>query len=385
MPISSLAATDTPVSRPLASSHRTTAGGPPPIDRTQRRASRPGLLVAGGAALVALGVSLLAPTVSALLVAIVLGVVAANGGLLPAVTRPGLDVASRRLLRLGIVLLGLHVSLTQIADLGVGVVAVAVAVVASGFATAELLGRRLGLRAGQRLLIGAGMSICGAAAVAAVEGVVRERAGGVVRERAGGVVRERAGGGDARHEEDVVTAVALVVVLGTAMIAVVPLVAGAVGMAQRPAGLWAGASIHEVAQVVAAGGIIGGAALQAAVVVKLTRVLLLAPVVALLGLRVRRDGPAGVGAVGRRPPLVPLFVVGFLGAVLVRTAGVLPTAALDAASLVQTLLLAAAMFALGTGVRAATLRRVGGRPVLLAAATTLVVALVGLAGILALA
>lgn len=220
------------------------------------------------------------------------------------------------------------------------------------------------------------MSICGAAAVAAVEPVAREQAA---------VGSARQGAQDPQEvDAQVVTAVALVVALGTLMIGLVPAVSSLLGLGERTAGLWAGASIHEVAQVVATGGILGGVALQAAVVVKLTRVLLLAPVVALLGLRARRAARAhGGGMPGvRRPPLVPLFVVGFLAAVALRGVGIVPEGALEVLATAQTLLFAAAMFALGCGVRLATMRAVGGRPVALAALTTTVVACIGLGGVL---
>lgn len=336
----------------------------------------PGLGLALAAAVLSVGVSARIPAVSALLLAIVLGIVVGNAGILPASTAPGLAVASRRLLRVGIVLLGLYVAPAQITALGGGVIAVAVAVVAGGFLVAEIAGRLLGVAPSQRILIGAGMSICGAAAVAAVEPVAREQAA---------VGSARQGAQDPQEvDAQVVTAVALVVALGTLMIGLVPAVSSLLGLGERTAGLWAGASIHEVAQVVATGGILGGVALQAAVVVKLTRVLLLAPVVALLGLRARRAARAhGGGMPGvRRPPLVPLFVVGFLAAVALRGVGIVPEGALEVLATAQTLLFAAAMFALGCGVRLATMRAVGGRPVALAALTTTVVACIGLGGVL---
>lgn len=315
----------------------------------------PGLALAAGAAVVAVGVNRLVPTLSALLVAILLGVLAANVVRLPAAVQPGLAVAGKKLLRAGIVLLGLQLSLSDIVALGPGVIGVVVAVVVGGFTVAELLGRRLGLSPARRLLIGAGTSICGAAAVAAVDGAVEDS-----------------------REEDVVTAIALVVVFGTLMIPLVPALGHVLDLSPQANGWWAGASIHEVAQVVAAGGIIGAAALKGAVVVKLARVLMLAPVIAIIGLRERRAGRT----TGARPPIVPLFVLGFLAASVLRTTGLLPASVLDVGAIAQTFLLAAAMFALGCGVRMATLRAVGGRPVVLAAATTLTVAAIGLAGVL---
>lgn len=402
--------------------------------RADLRSVAPGLLLASGVAVLCLAVGRVLPGVSPLLVAIVLGVGVGNAGRLvaalpdrvlarlsdsapaaikgrarsqgtatiPGALEPGLAVASRRLLRLGIVLLGLSVSVAQITALGAGIVAVAVAVVAGGFLVAEVVGRLLHVPVSVRILIGAGMSICGAAAVAAVEPVAREHARaeagsrGVHRD-ARGVDGEAQGVGrdvpgvDRDVDEQVVTAIALVVALGTLMIGAVPVLCGALGLDPRVAGLWAGASIHEVAQVVATGGLLGGAALQAAVVVKLTRVLLLAPGVAILGLRARRAHPArraaasgrgSQGDVAAQPPLVPLFVVGFLVAVGLRSLGVVPAGLLQALGMAQTLLFAAAMFALGCGVRVGTLRAVGGRPVVLAVVTTLTVAGLGLAGVL---
>lgn len=315
-----------------------------------------GLALAGAAAAVSLGVNLAVPTLSALLVAILAGVVLTNTVGVPDAAAPGLAIASKRLLRLGIVLLGLQVSLADVAGLGPGVLTVVVGVVVVGFAVAEFAGRALGLRRSQRVLIGAGISICGAAAVAAVDGALGER-----------------------EDEDPVAALALVVLFGTLMIALVPAAGAALGLDAHAQGLWAGASVHEVAQVVAIGGIVGGGALQIAVVVKLARVLMLAPVITVLTLLERRRSAAQPGA--RRPPLVPLFVLGFIAASALRTSGVVPAGVLQGAAWVQTLLLSAAMFALGCGVRVAMLRRVGGGPLALAALTTLAVLAVGLGGV----
>ena len=113
-------------------------------------------------------------------------------------------------------------------------------------------------------------------------------------------------------------------------------------------------------------------------IVKLARVLMLAPVMAVMSMQQRRHGAKD----GKRPPLVPLFVVGFLAMVLVRSFVPLPEPVLEAGSLLQTLLLAAAMFALGTGVRISLLKQVGLRPFLLAALSTVLVASVALGGVL---
>ncbi|WP_432457767.1 YeiH family protein [Cellulomonas iranensis] len=327
------------------------------------RALTPGLALCAAATLASLGAAHVLPGVSPLVVAIALGVVLANTTGAPAAAGPGLAVAARRLLRVGVVLLGLRLALADVAALGAPLLAVVVVVVAGGVLGTLALGRALRVPAHLAVLVACGFSICGAAAVAAAAGVTDP---------------------DDEAEQDTVTAVALVVVFGTLMIGLVPLVAPLLGLRGARAGAWAGASVHEVAQVVAVGGALGGAALTAAVVVKLARVLLLAPVVAALALHRRRavraaDGPT---TTGRRPPVVPLFVAGFLAMVVVRSTVPLPDGLLAAAGTAQTALLTAAMFALGCGVRFAALRAVGLRPVVLAVLSTAWVAGLAAVGVL---
>ena len=332
----------------------------------------PGLGLAALAAAIAWPVSALVPVVSPLLVAIVLGIVLGNAvPTLPARFRPGLDFAAKPLLRLGIVALGAQVVLGDILDLGWPVLVLAAVVVAVGIATSVLLARLTRVDGDLALLIGCGFGICGAAAVAGIESTMRAK------------------------KEDVAAAIGLVVLFGTAMIAVVPLTSSGLGLDEATAGMWAGASTHEVAQVVAIGGIIGPAALEVAVLVKLARVIMLAPTVAILELVMRRsearvrtasaeagDESAVPAPAGQRPPIVPLFVIGFLLMAGLRTFGLLPEMAVTGLGIVQTVCLSMAMFALGRGVQWRALRSLGGGPIALATMTTIVVALVALGGAL---
>ncbi|MFF8893198.1 YeiH family protein [Brevibacterium casei] len=332
----------------------------------------PGLGLAALAAAIAWPLSALAPVVSPLLVAIVLGIVLGNAvPTLPATFRPGLDFAAKPLLRLGIVALGAQVVLGDILDLGWPVLVLAAVVVAVGIATSVLLARLTRVDGDLALLIGCGFGICGAAAVAGIESTMRAK------------------------KEDVAAAIGLVVLFGTAMIAVVPLTSSGLGLDEATAGMWAGASTHEVAQVVAIGGIIGPAALEVAVLVKLARVIMLAPTVAILELVMRRsearvrtasaeagDESAVPAPAGQRPPIVPLFVIGFLLMAGLRTFGLLPEMAVTGLGIVQTVCLSMAMFALGRGVQWRALRSLGGGPIALATMTTIVVALVALGGAL---
>lgn len=357
----------------------------------------PGLLFAAAGVAVAYAVSAPFDMVGPMVAAIVLGVVVGNVARVPSVLEPGLAVASKRVLRIGIVVLGLRLSLHDVAGLGAGMILTVIAVVAGGIVTGVAIGRALGIGRRQRLLIACGFAICGAAAVAAVAGVLGGRAdGGKVsdgeddgdRGRDGGKAGAGAGAnaegaGEPGLRESVAAAIALVVVFGTLMIALVPMLGHALGLTDMEVGMWGGASVHEVAQVVAIGGSVGGAALGAAVVIKLGRVLMLVPVMAVLGVvERRRIRAAGGGGDVDLPPIMPLFVAGFLAMVAVRSTGVVPQGVLDAAGVAEQLLLGAAMFAMGVGVRFSLIRKVGGAPVVMAAAATVVVAVIGLAGVL---
>jgi uncharacterized integral membrane protein (TIGR00698 family) len=340
----------------------------PARERTRLSGARAllrGVVLCLAAAGISYGISLLLPGVSPLIVAIALGVLLTNLARVPAAASAGVDFSAKKLLRAGIVFLGLQLVLSDILDLGAPMLAVVVCIVGGGLLGTLLLGRLLRVRPGLTLLIACGFSICGAAAVAGAAGVVDP---------------------DDDAEEDTVTAVALVVIFGTLMIPLVPLGASLLGMGPDAAGMWAGGSTHEIAQVVAAGGIIGGGALTVAVVVKLARVLLLAPVVAALSLRQRRIGRAAEAAGGQAsrttlPPVLPLFVLGFIAMVLLRSFVPLPGAVLEVGGALQTGLLAAAMFGLGCGVKVRSLLAVGLRPFALAALATLLVAGIAYAGI----
>lgn len=330
---------------------------------TQLRRLLPGVLLctAGGAVAVTTAkmLPLLNPAlqaVSPLLLAILLGVLVGNTVKLPASAQPGLQFSAKKVLRFGIVLLGLQISVAQILDLGWAPALLALLAVVSGFVCALLLGAALGLSLPQRLLIGAGFGICGAAAVAAVDGVLD----------------------DDKEEHETATALGLVVLFGTLMIFLLPLAARLAGLSDWETGVWAGASVHEVAQVVAIGGSLSAAALSAAVIVKLSRVLLLAPVMATISVW-RRHNTAKSG--GKLPPIMPLFVFLFIVMVAVRSLVPLPAELLAAVNLVQTVLLAVAMFALGLGVRFSVFKRGSWRPFIVALVTTLVIAVVTYGGL----
>jgi uncharacterized integral membrane protein (TIGR00698 family) len=314
----------------------------------------PGLVLAAAATAVAMLVHRGVHALSPLSVAVVLGVVVANTyGPRPEIF-PGVRFAGRKLLRVAVVLLGFQLSLGQLRSLGASGLVIVVATVSVTFVGTRWAGRRLGLSSGMSLLVATGFSICGASAIAAVEGVA-----------------------DAR-EEEVAFAVALVTLCGTLAIFVLPPVGHAVGLDGAAYGSWVGASVHDIGQVVAAAAPGGAVAVQSAVIVKLTRVMLLAPLVATLTAAKRRRERSTFIASGdgRRPSPVPAFVAGFLAAIVLRTIDVLPDSALTTIKSAQTVLLAAALFGLGCGVHIAKLRLIGQKPLLLGSVSWVLVAAV---------
>lgn len=312
----------------------------------------PGVLAALGLAVAGMGVHAVVAPASALVVPVALAVLLGNVGLIPDRTRLGLRFSAKKLLRVGIALVGLQLAARQVLDLSGARLLGIVLVVVVTFAATWWLGRLMKLGEGLPVLVAAGFSICGVSAVAAMEATV-----------------------DA-DEEDVAFAVALVTLCGTLAIAVLPLLRGPLGLDAADFGSWVGASVHDVAQVIATASTAGARSLEAAVVVKLSRVLLLAPMVAAMALLVgkRRTGEGG----SARPSVAPLFIVAFVGAVAVRSTGVLPDAVLSAARHVQQLLLGAAMAGLGASVDVRRLRRVGARPVVLGLLSWSMVAILGL-------
>ena len=282
-----------------------------------------------------------------------LGVALANLARVPAAAAPGLATAAGPVLKLGVVLLGLDLVFPDILALGGRALAIVVAVVAITFVGTRWAGRRLGISDELSLLVATGFSICGVSAIAAANGVI-----------------------DA-DEDEVAFSVALVTLCGTLAIITLPPLRGPLGLDDEQFGAWVGASVHDVAQVVATSSTAGSVALATAIVVKLTRVMLLAPLIAGIALTHRRtkaaDGPA--------PPLVPPFIVAFIAMVVVASIGVIPDRIVVRIDDLRTVFLGMALFALGTRVNVGRLRQIGARPLALGLASWLLIAVVAYAGV----
>ena len=298
-------------------------------------------------------------TISPLVASLVLGVLFGNIVSIPKRFVPGQKFAAKKVLRFGIVLLGTQLALKQVVDLGGRELVVVVGVVTLTFLGTLWLGPRLGVSKSLSLLIATGFSICGASAVAAMEGVV-----------------------DA-EEEEVTYAIALVTLCGSLAIVLLPLLRNVLSLSDPQLfGSWVGASVHDVAQVIATSSTGGDTAVQSATVVKLSRVVLLAPLVAIVSIWVRRSSSGLVAKADKKHvSIVPLFVIGFLVMIAVRTTGVIPDNWLTTLKTIEQVCLASALVGLGSDVRIARLIKVGGRPLLLALISWFGIAVVSLIGV----
>ena len=286
--------------------------------------------------------------------------------------RPGIDFCGRTLLRAGVALLGLRITFSQIAVLGWGTGLLALSGVASTIGLGLLLARTLRRPMGEGLVSGCSVGICGASAALAVSSVLPQS-------------RE--------NERFTLLTVVGVTLLSTLAMVLYPLVANLAGMSAAQAGVFFGATIHDVAQVVAAGMMLSDAgdtaAADSATVVKLFRVMLLMPVVLLVALAVRPAGAAAdredETAEDKAVPLVPGFLLAFVVCMLLATSGLVPAAAAGAASQVSRALLVVAIAAAGIKTSFEDLFKLGWTPVLLLLAETIWIALLAGAGVFLLA
>jgi uncharacterized integral membrane protein (TIGR00698 family) len=287
---------------------------------------------------------------SPLIIAIVLGMIFRNSVGTPEAFKSGVTFSMRRILRIAIVLLGLQLSLSQVLSVGVAGVAIIALTLAGTFVFTVWLGRRLGIDHKLAQLIAAGTSICGASAVIATNTVTRG------------------------SDEDVAYAVAAVTVFGSASILLYPTLAGLVQLTPHAFGLWAGASIHEIAQVVAAAYQNGTEAGNFGTIVKLSRVMLLAPMILTLGYFSSKARPIE-GATSelstRQGVPKPWFVAGFVAMMLFSSLDLI--AQTDRAYLIQatTFLLTVALAAMGLETDFGKLRAKGWKPLLVGAGSWL--------------
>jgi uncharacterized integral membrane protein (TIGR00698 family) len=296
-------------------------------------------------------------TFSPMILAIVIGMAFHNIVGTPKRAKEGVMFSLRRVLRFAIILLGFQLTAQQIVEVGPTGFAIIVATLVSTFAFTTWLGRAMGVDRKLTQLIAAGTSICGASAVIATNTVTKG------------------------HDEDVAYAVACVTIFGSIAMFTYPLFPGLLHLDPHAFGLWTGASIHEIAQVVAASFQDGQSSGEYGTIAKLSRVMLLAPVVITLGLMAARQRAHRLhgGAASSAKPPMPWFLVGFIALVAVNSVVVVPPDVKNIIVPVTTFLLSVSLAAMGLETDISKLKAKGLRPLLLGAASSLFIAAFSLA------
>jgi uncharacterized integral membrane protein (TIGR00698 family) len=328
----------------------------PIVDRPTLLASvsttLPGLALCGSIAVGAIilhGVPFFA-LFSPLIVAVIGGTALKGFNLVPRSSHAGLAFAARPLLRFAVVLLGFQLTWYQIQEVGlVGTTIVVLSLTITLIATTAL-GRLLKIDRKLVQLIAVGTSICGASAIVAANSVTRG------------------------SDEDVAYALACVTFCGTVAMFVLPLMIPIAHIDSYRYGLWSGAAIHEVGQVVGAAFQGGQAAGEFGVIAKLTRVTLLAPVIfALAFVNQRNDRDSGNSNI-QSSVRFPTFILLFLGVVTLNSIATIPAEAKSVIATVSTILLTAALAAIGLSADAGRLRERGFKPLVLSLAASVFIA-----------
>jgi uncharacterized integral membrane protein (TIGR00698 family) len=267
------------------------------------------------------------------------------------VCRPGIDFCSQTLLRSGVALLGARVTIEQLASLGVAPLLIVLAAVVSTIGIGCGLAALLGRSRGEGLLSGGAVAICGASAALAIAAVLPRTK---------------------ENEQFTLLTVVGVTCMSTLAMVVYPLLVRACGLDGTAAGIFIGATIHDVAQVIGAGYLISNHAGEVATLVKLARVACLVPVVLAIASVYRRGRPLDEAAMA---PVLPVFLGGFLLLMLANSLHLIPVVAAGALAGVSRACLVAAIAALGVKTSFQALASLGWQPVLMLAGETVCIAL----------
>jgi uncharacterized integral membrane protein (TIGR00698 family) len=319
----------------------------------------PGFLLIAALVALAFEINHLQSAISPLALCVAFGFIVANFIQWPSFAAPATKISSKTLMRIGVALLGAQVSVVSLKEIGLkGVITVAIVVTFTIFGILAL--SKLFKMSGELgLLIGVGFGVCGATAVAAIRPQTRAT------------------------EEETSYAIGLISLCGTLSIFLLPFLGHLFNLDTREFGSWAGAAVHDVGQVVATASVWGDDADKYAIVVKLARVCLLAPIVLILSIRHRKwltsQGKSETSSA--KVPLIPYFVLGFITVATITNIIDLNETLLDYIVLTSKLLLGAGLVALGSGVRWKSIRAIGPRPMAMGMVAWVIVAGVALAAV----
>jgi uncharacterized integral membrane protein (TIGR00698 family) len=306
----------------------------------------PGLLLAVAIALLAWLLGRWAPLIGGPVIGIVLGIVVGNTLPLGARYAPGIAFAGKKVLQWSIIALGFGLSLDQVAKTGLESLSVTLVTMTMAFLSAWALGRWLGVHDKLKILIGVGTAICGGSAIAAVTPIIRP------------------------DDHDTAFAISTIFLFNVIAVLLFPLLGHLMHLSDLGFGLWAGTAINDTSSVVAAGYSYSHAAGDYATIVKLTRATLIIPVCLVLAFVVaarekRRQAEAGSGGHFSLASIFPWFILWFLVASAVRTAGLIPVAIQPSIHLLAEFLIIVALTAIGLSANLRKMISSGPRPILL--------------------
>ena len=286
-------------------------------------------------------------SLSPLIVGIVLGILYANSlrNHLPQTWVPGITFCTKFVLRAGIILYGFRLTYQQVMQIGLPAIVIDTIIVLFTIIIGVIFGRMLKMDRDISLLTSTGSAICGAAAVLGAEPIVRSEP----------------------HKTAV--AVSTVVIFGTLSMFLYPVLyrSGVFDLTPEQMGLYTGATLHEVAHVAGAGNAMGEAISDPAVIVKMIRVLLLAPALLVMSIVLARIPAKSADTTEcRRRVTIPWFAVGFVIVIAFNSLNLLPREAVDAINTFDTFLLTMAMTALGAETSIDKFKKAGSRPFVLA-------------------
>ena len=267
--------------------------------------------------------------------------------------KAGIAFASRTILRFGVALLGLRISADLALSLGLDVLIMIVGVVVATILFGLFCARFFGFRQKFAFLSAGSVAICGASAAMAISAILPK---------------------DERTDERLVFTVVGVTILSTIAMILYPVLAAKLGFSDFETGIFLGATIHDVAQVVGAGFSVGQETGEVAAIVKLVRVAMLAPVIIIATFVLRQASQNKAESVERQP-LVPVFVIGFFGLLLVNSMGWIPAAISDLAGNISRWALLAAIAAVGLKTSLKDVLNVGGAAIGLLVAETIFIAM----------
>jgi uncharacterized integral membrane protein (TIGR00698 family) len=310
----------------------------------QLRAS--GLLLSVAIALAAWWLGRLVPLIGGPVFGIVIGIAVRNLLAPGEAFNPGIQFASKQILQWSIIALGFGLSLTQVAQTGLQSLAVTLVTITVAFGTALLLGRVLKVHDKLKVLIGVGTAICGGSAIAAVTPIIKP------------------------DDHDTAFAISTIFLFNIVAVLLFPLLGHALHLSDLGFGLWAGTAINDTSSVVAAGYSYSTTAGDYATIVKLTRATLIIPICLVLAIAVavrekRAAKHTGVTSDFSLRRIFPWFILWFLVASAVRTAGFVPVAIQPAIHLAAEFMIIVALTAIGLSANLRKMASTGVRPILL--------------------